>query len=250
MSLLYNDDFIFKFINIYKYIHISLSSICQSGYKLLLLSLLFCGCQSSCCLLSPTNHSTFMLTEDLSLLPGIQYILSQDFVLVVLTFLWVLGLHTGTRLGCVNLTIQQKPTSARMNVLREGFRDFTFRCAHNYFTCGGTDWFGNYKIRCRATSDVKNRLSSPACRSKTKKRVSNIKHFQMLKLMFYLKITMLMLSLLLLLFVCLLQNEKPLFPTQWNPGFTLLMNILFVDTMSVPHASWQTENTVVWITVC
>lgn len=44
-----------------------------------------------------------------------------------------------------------------------------------------------------------------------KKKVSNIKHFQMLKLMFYLKITMLMLSLLLLLFVCLLHNEKPSF---------------------------------------
>lgn len=45
MSLLYNNDFIFKFIDIYKYIHISLSSICQSGYKLLVLSLLLCGCQ-------------------------------------------------------------------------------------------------------------------------------------------------------------------------------------------------------------
>lgn len=28
-----------------------------------------------------------------------------------------------------------------MNVLREAFRDFTFPCAHNYLTCGGTDWF-------------------------------------------------------------------------------------------------------------
>lgn len=34
----------------------------------------------------------------------------------------------------------------------------------------------------------------------------------MLKLMFYLKITMLMLSLLLLLFVRLLHNEKPSLP--------------------------------------
>lgn len=35
----------------------------------------------------------------------------------------------------------------------------------------------------------------------------------MLKLMFYLKITMLMLSLLLLLFICLLHNEN----TQFSP---------------------------------
>lgn len=84
---------------------------------------------------------------------------------------------------------------------------------------------------------------------KGKKRVSNIKHFQMLKLMFYLKITKLMLSLLLLLFVCLLHNEKPSFLPLWNPCFLLLKNMLFVDTMSVPHASWQTNNTVVWTTV-
>lgn len=134
-------------------------------------------------------------------------------------FLWVLGLHTGTRLGCVNLTIQQKPTSAGMNVLREAFRDFTFPCAHSYFTCGGTDWFENYKIRCRTTSDVKNLVSLLLLveAKRKKKRVSNIKHFQMLKLMFYLKITMLMLSLLLLLFVCLLHNENPSFPPLWNP---------------------------------
>lgn len=64
-----------------------------------------------------------------------------------------------------------------MNVLREAFRDFTFPCAHNYFTCGGTDWFENYKIRCRTTSDVKNRLSSPAFQSKTKKeKETSIQH--------------------------------------------------------------------------
>lgn len=43
----------------------------------------------------------------------------------------------------------------------------------------------------------------------------------MLKLMFYLKITMLMLSLLLLLFVCLLHNEKPSslpFVKSWLPS--------------------------------
>lgn len=67
----------------------------------------------------------------------------------------------------------------------------------------------------------------------------------MLTLMFYLKITMLMLSLLLLLlFVCLLHNEKPSFPPLCEIlVFHLLMNIVFVDTMSVPHASGQTENT-------
>ena len=43
MSSLYSDDFIFKFEYIYTYI--SLSPICQSGYKLLVLSRLFCGCQ-------------------------------------------------------------------------------------------------------------------------------------------------------------------------------------------------------------
>lgn len=190
MSLLYNDDFIFKFINIYKYIHISLSSICQSGYKLLVLSLLFCGCQKT--LLPALTYQSFHLHAHRRLQPS-----SRDSVYSVsglcfsyINILWVLGLHTGTRLGCVNLTVQQKPTSAGMNVLREAFRDFYFPCAHNYFTCGGTDWFGNYEIRCRTTSDVKNRLSSPARRWKQKKRVSNIKHFQMLKLMFYLKITM------------------------------------------------------------
>lgn len=84
---------------------------------------------------------------------------------------------------------------------------------------------------------------------RTKKRVSNIKHFQMLKLMFYLKITMLMLSLLLLLFVCLLHNEKPSFPPlsvkSWLPS---------VDGVCTYNVStsckWQTDNTVVWITVC
>lgn len=63
----------------------------------------------------------------------------------------------------------------------------------------------------------------------------------MLKLMFYLKITMLMLS-LLLLFVCLLHNEKLSFGPLWSPGFPLLVNMVFVDTASVPHASWQTDN--------
>lgn len=37
--------------------------------------------KDSCCLLSPTNDSTFSLTEDLSLL-------SQDFVSVVSTFFY------------------------------------------------------------------------------------------------------------------------------------------------------------------
>lgn len=62
----------------------------------------------------------------------------------------------------------------------------------------------------------------------------------MLMLMFYLKITMLML-LLLLVFVCLLHNEDPSSPPSVDPGFPLV----FVYTMSVPHASRQTtENTV------
>lgn len=86
-------------------------------------------------------------------------------------FLWVLGLHTGTRLGCVNLTIQQKPTSAGMNVLWEAFRDLTFPCANNYLTCGGTVWFENYTIRRRTTSDVKNCLSlSLSCLLKQSER--------------------------------------------------------------------------------
>lgn len=42
--------------------------------------------KDSCCLLSPTNDSTPSLTGDLSLLPGICYILSQDFVSAVSTF--------------------------------------------------------------------------------------------------------------------------------------------------------------------
>lgn len=42
-------------------------------------------------------------------------------VLVFCVCVWVLSLHTGTRLGCVNLTSQQKPTSAGMNVLRGSF---------------------------------------------------------------------------------------------------------------------------------
>lgn len=42
--------------------------------------------KDSCCLLSPTNDSTFLFTEDLSLLPGIRYILPQDFVSVTSTF--------------------------------------------------------------------------------------------------------------------------------------------------------------------
>lgn len=171
MSALYNNDFIFKFIDIYKYIHISLSSICQSGYKLLVLSLLFCGCQRL--LLPALNYQSFHLHAHRRPQPS-----SRDSIYSVsglcfsdINIFMSSGLHTGTRLGCVNLTIQQKPTSAGMNVLREAFTDFTFPCAHNYFTCGVTDWFGNYKIRCRTTSDVKNRLSSSsACWSKTKKK--------------------------------------------------------------------------------
>lgn len=42
--------------------------------------------KDSCCPFSPTNDSTFSLTEDLSLRPGIQYILSQDFISVISTF--------------------------------------------------------------------------------------------------------------------------------------------------------------------
>lgn len=57
-------------------------------------------------------------------------------------------------------------------MLREAFRDFTFPCAHNYFTRGGTDWFENYKIRCRTTSDVKNRLSLLLVEAKRKKKTS------------------------------------------------------------------------------
>lgn len=169
-------------------------------------------------------------------------------------FLWVLGLHTDTRLGCVNLMIQQKPTSAGMNVLREAFRDFTFPCAHNYLTCGGTDWFEKLQDQVPHYLRCQDRLSLSLLlvgAKRKRKWVSNIKHFQMLKLLFYLKITMLMLSLLLLLFICLLHNENTQFsPPLWIPGLTLLMNMVFVDAMSVPHASWQTDNTVVWITVC
>lgn len=58
---------------IYKCIYL-LSSICQSGYKLLVLSLLFCGCQR---LLLPALNPPMIppprSTEDLGLLPGIQY---------------------------------------------------------------------------------------------------------------------------------------------------------------------------------
>lgn len=45
-----------------------------------------------------------------------------------------------------------------MNVSREAFRDYTFPCAHNYFTCGGTDWFGKMQdlvphyLRCQESS--------------------------------------------------------------------------------------------------
>lgn len=199
--------------------------------------------KDSCCLLTLPMIPPYRSQKTSAFVQGLDVFCLRTLFQWYQHIKWGLGLHTGSRLDCVNLTIQQKPTSAGMNVLREAFRDMTFPCAHNYVTCGGTDWFKNYKIRCRTTSDVKDRLSSPACWSKTnKKRVSNIKHFQMLKLMFYLKITMLILSLLLLLFVCLLHNEKPSFLSPlWTPGFPLLMNMVFVDTMSVSHASWQTD---------
>lgn len=88
MSLLYNDDFIFKFINIY--IHIYLYhlyvKVVISYWSYLYFSV---DVKDSCCLLSPTNDSTFSLTEDLSLRPGIRYILSQDFVSLISTFFFM-----------------------------------------------------------------------------------------------------------------------------------------------------------------
>lgn len=82
MSLLYNDDFIFKFINtfIYTYIHIvstHVSKLVLGYWSYLYVSV---DVKDSCCLLPSTNDSTFSLTEDLSLRPGIRYILSQDIV--------------------------------------------------------------------------------------------------------------------------------------------------------------------------
>lgn len=59
--------------------------------------------------------------------------------------------------------------------------------------------------------------------------------------MFYLKITMLMLSLLLfVVFVCLLHNDPPTSTTP-PPAVKLwfklsVIIIVFIDTMSVPHA--------------
>lgn len=112
MSLLYN-GFILKFINICIYINIytiSLSLICQSGYKLLVLSLLFCGCQR---LLLPTlTYQWFHLLvhrrsqpssrDSIYSASGLCFSDFNNF------FLWVFGLHAGVRLGCVNLVIERK----------------------------------------------------------------------------------------------------------------------------------------------
>lgn len=113
----------------------------------------------------------------------------------------------------LNKKKKEKTYLSRNECVVGSFRVFTFPCAQNDYKYGGTNWLDNCEIRCCSTSDVNNRLSSPAQQHKTDKRSSNIKHFQMLKLMFYLTITKLMLSLLLLLLlVFLLHNENPSFP--------------------------------------
>lgn len=60
-----------------------------------------------------------------------------------------------------------------MNVLREAFRDFTFPCAHNYLTCGGTDWFEILQDQVPHYLRCQDRFSlTIACRSKAKKKTS------------------------------------------------------------------------------
>lgn len=170
MSLLYNDDFIFKFINIY--IHIYLYhlyvKVVISYWSYLYFSV---DVKDSCCLLSPTNDSTFSLTEDLSLLPGIRYILSQDFVSVISTFFYEFSAFIqALDLAVWTLRFNKNLPQPEWMCCGKLLGTFNFPCVHNYFTCGGTDWSENYKIRCRTTSDVKNRLSPPACRSKMRKK--------------------------------------------------------------------------------
>lgn len=83
--------------------------------------------KDSCCLLSPTNDSTFSPLVDLNLRPGIRNISclrtlfrwNWDFF-----FYDFLGIHTD--LPVWNLMIRQKPTSAGMNVSWEAFRDLNF----------------------------------------------------------------------------------------------------------------------------
>lgn len=82
---------------------------------------------------------------------------------VVIVFLdQVVGRHTGTRRGCVNLTIQRKPTSAAMNV---SLRDFCPPAVLTV-TSHAEELVGLKfkKIRRRTTSDVKERLSLSCAR--------------------------------------------------------------------------------------
>lgn len=171
--MLYNDEFIFKFINIYKYIHISLSSICQSGYKLLPLSLLFCGCQRL--LLPALTYQSFHLHAHRRPQPSSRdsiYSVSGLCFSGINIFMSSWPSYRQQTWPCETYSSTRKPTSAGMNVSREGSRDRTFPRAPDYFTRVGTDWFGKSQIRCRTTSDVKNRLSSPARRSETNKQTN------------------------------------------------------------------------------
>lgn len=57
------------------------------------------------------------------------------FSVISMFFLLVLGLHTGSKLSSVNLRIQQKPTSAGMNVTWETFWIRLFPLCSVTFTC-------------------------------------------------------------------------------------------------------------------
>lgn len=106
-------------------------------------------------------------------------------------FLLVLGLHTGSKLSSVNLRIQQKPTSAGMNVMWETFWIRLFPLCSVTFTCRA---IGSKNTRTGATLPQMSRTAAlllVEAGKKEEKKNQNGKHFKTLKSTFYLKITML-----------------------------------------------------------
>lgn len=141
--------------------------------------------KDSCCLLSPPTIPPSHLLRLQPSSMDLKYIMSQDSMIKI--FLWAVMQTLDLAVWIV---------------------EFNKNLPQPEWMCCGKLWRtypSHVKLqdqaprylRCQKTIASHSLLLVDA---KWKKRVSNIKHFQMLKLMFYLKMTMLMLSLMLLLF--------------------------------------------------
>lgn len=185
-----------------------------------------------CCQLSPTNDSTFLLTEDLSLSSrdSIKFCLRTLFQISVI-FGFFFFFDVVCHCYCVFvLFVFFDKLSAFIQALDLAVWTLRFngnlpqpqwmcrgkdspgllpsRCAHDYLTCGGTGGFWSLKRSGAALPQMSRNVSRSLVLAEAKRKKKDYgKEYPTystsnLKLMFYLKITMLMLSLLLFV-VCL-----------------------------------------------